>query len=145
MYKISDMVIYGSEGVCEIVDIEEKDILGEQRKYYVLKPVKKDSSTYYAPMDNEKALAKMRKLLSKEEIDELIDSMPDEQPNWITNSLERREKYKLIISKGNHTELIRVIKAIFTEKKEREANGKRLASSDERFLKEADTANSGMC
>lgn len=89
-------------------------------------------------MDNEKALAKMRKLLSKEEIDELIDSMPDEQPNWITNSLERREKYKLIISKGNHTELIRVIKAIFTEKKEREANGKRLASSDERFLKEAE-------
>ena len=138
MFKVNDIVIYGTGGVCKIVDIEEKDFMGEKKKYFVLKPVKNENSTYFAPTDNEKILAKMRKLLSKEEIDELIDSMPNEKANWITNDNERKEKYRSIISNGNHTELIKLIKAIFFEKKEREANGKRLTSSDERFLKDAE-------
>lgn len=138
MFNINDMVIYGAHGVCKIINIEEKDLMGAKKKYFVLKPLKNENSTYYAPTDNEKILAKMRKLLSKEEIDTLIDSMPHEQANWISNDNERREKYKAILTEGTPTELIKMIKAIFFEKKEREANKKRLITSDERFLKDAE-------
>ena len=52
--------------------------------------------------------------------------------------IERKEKYRSIISEGNRTELIKVIKAIFFEKKARAKNKKRLTASDERFLKDAE-------
>jgi len=64
--------------------------------------------------------------------------MPNEKANWIANENERKNMYRDIISKGNHTELIKMIKAIFIEKREKESEGKRLHASDERFLKEAE-------
>lgn len=139
MFTVNDLIIYGAHGICKIAGIEEKDFMGVKEKYFVLKPVKKsDNSTYFVPTGNETLAAKMRKLLSEEEINELIDAMANEQANWIANENQRKEKYKAIISEGNHTELIKMIKAIFFEKKEREANGKRLHASDERFLKDAE-------
>ncbi len=138
MFNINDMIVYGSHGVCKIEGIEDKKLMGTQKKYFVLKPVKSDTSTYYVPTENDMLLAKMRKLLSEKEINELIDSMPNEKANRIANENERKEKYRCIISGGNHVELIKMIKAIFIEKKEREAIGKRLHASDERFLKDAE-------
>lgn len=138
MFTAADMIIYGTHGVCKITEIEEKTILGEKKKYFVLKPIKSDSSTYFVPQDNEMLVAKMRKLLSAEQINELIDSMSNESAIWIENENERKEKYKEIISRGNHKELIKMIKAIFFEKKEREGSGKRLHVSDEHFLKDAE-------
>lgn len=137
MFKINDIIIYGTQGVCKIVGIEEKNFMGTIQKYFVIKPIKNNNSTYFVPTDNEKVLTKIRKILSENEINELIDSMPNERANWIVNENERKLKYKEIIAEGNRTELIKMIKAIFFEKKEREANKKRLHTSDERFLKEA--------
>jgi len=137
MFKENDMIIYGSHGVCKIIGQEEKNLTGETKTYFVLKPVKNNSSTYFIPADNERLATKMRRILSKEEIDQLIDSMPEESANWIENENERREQYKKIISEGNHTQLIRMIKAIFYQKKVREADGKRLLSFDEHFFKDA--------
>jgi len=138
MFSIDDLIVYGVHGVCKIVTIEEKEFTGVKKKYFVLKPINSSSSTYYVPTDNETLISKMRKLLSEKEINELIDSMASESANWIANENQRKEKYKSIISEGNHKELIKMIKAIFFEKKEREAIGKRLHASDERFLKEAE-------
>lgn len=138
MFNINDVIMYGSHGVCKIEGIEDKELMGTKKKYFVLKPVKSEISTYFVPTENDKLLAKMRKLLSVKEINELIDSMANEKANWITNENERREKYRAILCDGNPLELIKIIKAIFIEKKEREANGKRLHSSDERFLKDAE-------
>ncbi len=138
MFKINDMIVYGSHGVCKIEGIEEKELMGTRKTYFVLKPVRSDTSTYFVPAENDMLLAKMRKLLSEKEINELIDSMANEQANWIADENERKEKYRGIIADGNHIELIKMIKAIFTEKKEKEATGKRLHASDERFLKDAE-------
>jgi CarD family transcriptional regulator len=138
MFKENDMVVYGAHGVCKIAEICEKDFNRKKKVYYVLKPVKSDCSTFFVPADNETLITKMRKILSKEEINKLIDSMPNEKANWIFDETERKEKYKNIISQGDHIELIKMIKAIFFEKKERETNGKRLRASDERFLKDAE-------
>ena len=138
MFKINDVLVYGTQGVCKIVDIEEKRISGVTKKYYVLKPTDEKAPTIFAPIDNEYVLKKMRKLLTKKEIDGLIDSMPDKDPTWISNENERKEQYKNIIASGDHLELIKLIKALYAHKKAREADGKRLHMSDERFFKEAE-------
>ena len=35
MFKVNDVVMYASYGVCEIAAIEEKDFSGENVEYYI--------------------------------------------------------------------------------------------------------------
>ena len=138
MFQVNDVIMYGAHGVCKIVGTEEKLISGVKKSYYVLKPVGDQGSTIFAPTDNEIVLKKMRRLLSKDEIHKLIDSMGAENPQWIANENERKELYRNILTKGDHLELIQMIKAIYAHKQAREAEGKRLHMSDERFFKDAE-------
>lgn len=138
MFQVNDVIIYGGQGVCEIAAIEEKSIGGVKKAYFVLKPIKEQGSTIYAPTDNALVQKKMRRLLTVSEINHLIDSMPDEKTVWIDNANERKECYKNLLASGDHLALIQMIKAIYAHKKEREAAGKRLHVMDEHFFKDAE-------
>lgn len=138
MFKVNDVIIYGTHGVCEIIGTEEKTVSGTKKSYFILKPVNDKGSTIFAPVNNELVQKKMRRLLSKKEIDHLIESMPDEKTVWIANENERKELYRKMLAGGDHLELIKMIKSIYAHKKEREAEGKRLHVSDERFFKDAE-------
>jgi CarD family transcriptional regulator len=138
MFQVNDVIIYGGQGVCEIVSIEEKTVSGKKKQYFVLKPVDDPGSTIYAPTDQEQVLKKMRRLLSEAEILNLLDSIPDERLDWIHSDNDRKECYKRILASGNHAELIRMLKSLYAHKKEREAAGKRLYAVDENFFKEAE-------
>ena len=137
MFKVNDTIMYGTQGVCTIVEITEKDFMGTKKEYYVLKPMNNKGATLFAPVST-KAGNKMRRILTKEEVYALIDDMPSEETNWIKNDNLRKETYKKIIVDGNHTELIRMIKTLHIHRKKRESEGKHLYLSDERFLKEAE-------
>ena len=138
MFQVNDVIIYGTQGVCRITGTEEKMLSGKKRTYFVLKPVSDKGSTIFVPTDNELVLKKMRRLLTKDEIHKLIDSMRSEKAIWVANENERKELYKSILAKGDPIEMIKMIKAIYAHKKEREADGKRLHMSDERFFKDAE-------
>lgn len=138
MFSVNDVIKYGTHGICKIEEIAEKEFMGAKKPYYVLKPISDQAATLFAPMHNEKVESKMRRILSKDEILALIETMNQEEVTWISNENERKERYKEIILNGNHTELIQMIRALYFHKKEREENGKRLYLSDERFFKEAE-------
>ena len=138
MFRVDDVIVYGVQGVCKIADTEEKTVSGVKKTYFVLKPVADGGATIFVPTDNEHVLKKMRRLLTKEEIHQLIRSMPEENPQCIANENERKELYKIILAKGDHLQMIQMLKAIYANKKEREAEGKRWHMSDERFFKDAE-------
>ena len=138
MFQINDVVVYGAQGVCKIVGMQEQKIDGANKTYCVLKPADDRGATFYVPTWNEKALAKMRKVMTKQDVDALIDSMPKKKPIWLVNENERKETYKQILAGGNQTQIISMIQAIYLHKKEREAEGKRLHMSDEHFMKDAE-------
>ena len=138
MFKVNDVVVYGSQGVCEIVGIDEQKMDGVSRTYYILKPKDDRGATCYVPTWNEKALAKIRKVMTKQAVDALIDSMPSKKPTWIANENERKETYKQILASGDQAAIISMVQALFSHKKEREAEGKRLHMSDEHFMKDAE-------
>lgn len=138
MFKINDVVVYGPQGVCEIIGIEDQKIGGEIKKYFVLKPINTKGAICYVPTWNEKAWGKMRKLTTKEDIDALIRSMPNTKPVWIENENERKETYKQVLACGDQAAIISMIQALFIHKKERETEGKRLHMSDEHFMKDAE-------
>ena len=138
MFEINDVVIYGTQGVCKIVGIEEQKIDGESKTYFVLKPMDDRGATCYVPTWNNKALAKIRKVMTKQDVDALIDSIPSRTPTWIANEKERKEVYKNILASGDHASIISMVQALYLRKKEREAEGKRLHMSDEYFMKDAE-------
>ena len=138
MFQVNDVIIYGAQGVCKITGTEEKTIGGKKKTYLVLKPIDEKGTTIFAPVDNEQVMRKMRRLLTKNEIHKLIDSMPNESALWVKDENERQTLYKRILAKGEHLELIQMIKAIYAHKAQREAAGKRLHASDERFFKDAE-------
>ena len=138
MFKVNDVVVYSSQGVCEIIGIEDRMIGGETKKYFVLKPKHDKGATFYVPTWNEKAWGKMRKVMTKEDVDALIDSMPNKTLTWIANENERKETYKQILASGDQAAIISMVQALFSHKKEREAEGKRLHVSDEHFMKDAE-------
>lgn len=138
MFKVNDVVVYGAQGVCEIIGIEDQKIGGEMKTYFVLKPKNNNGTTCYVPTWNEKAWSKMRKVMTKEEVDALIDVMSNTKPAWIANENERKDTYKQILTSGDQAAIISMVRALFFHKKEREADGKRMHVSDENFMKNAE-------
>lgn len=138
MFNINDTILYGSHGICKIEDITEQKFGKEKDLYYVLHPVNNLSSTIYVPVNNDKLTAKMRHILSEEEINDLITAMPDETTQWIENKSERSERFKSILLSGDRREIIKLIKTIYNHKEELKTIGKKLHASDEQFFREAE-------
>lgn len=138
MYKIGDTVIYKSEGVCTVADIVVKAFKEKEMEYYVLKPVYKENSEVFVPKNNTELTSKMRQVLTRQEIISLIKSMPDESDIWIDDENQRKSYYKQLIANGDRTELIRLIKTLFNYKEKQKNAGRKLHTTDEKFLKDAE-------
>ena len=138
MFKLNDTILYGTHGACRIAGVTTKDFSGRPVDYYELKPVYNEKSTIYVPVGNQALEDKMRRILSPEEIYEIIQCIPDEEADWIENEDERKERYRQILSGGNRIELVKIIKALYLHQREQQAKGRRLHASDERFFKDAE-------
>lgn len=139
MYQAGDTVVYGMEGVCRIEEIAEKDFAGERRLYYVLKPVFRNASTVFLPVDNPALTGKMRRTLTAAEIRDLIHCLPERDAVWIDNETARREACQDVLRSGDRLRLAGLIKSLYLHQQELKAQKKDLRACDDRVLKEAET------
>lgn len=123
MFQKDDMVRYGAYGVCKVEDITEKNFNGEAIRYYVLRPIYNDTSTIYVPIHNHALTQNMRKVLSKEELQSLIQTMPHEESLWIENEEVRKAQYQEVLASGNRTGLIGMLKALYLHQREQQEKG----------------------
>ena len=138
MYNINDIVVYGTEGICKITGITEMKFGGERSEYYILAPIDKSENTVYVPKNNEKVLKRMRRILSKSDAQDLIDSLPLTPMAWIPNDRERQSAYKNIMLCGDPKEVFSMVSSLYTKQLEQLSIGKKLHASDERFLRDAE-------
>ena len=138
MFKIGDTVLYGATGVCKIGETVVREIGGMKKEYLVLRPVSKEQSAVFVPTDNEALLAKMRRMLSREEIEKIIAEAKNEPDIWVEDDILRREKWAEIIHSGDRKRVILLIRTLYGERESRRQTGKRLHLSDERYLTEAE-------
>lgn len=139
MYKTGDKVVYSAEGLCEICDITERTFGKDKIEYYVLKPLNKNSEVVYVPKNNKRIMERMRKILNREEADELLDNLPAcEEIQWNGNSRERQKEYKEILLCGSSRDVLRMTRTLYMHQIEQLEKGKKLHAVDERFLKEAE-------
>lgn len=133
-YQIGDTVVYGIHGVCRITELKKDN----EQEYYILKPIYDEKATIFVPKGNSKLEGKMRRILSKEEIYQLIHEAPEATADWIQNENARKEYYKTILTRGERKELMRLIKMLYLHQKEQAQRGKKLYKIDEKFMKEAE-------
>lgn len=138
MYQIHEIVLYSTQGVCEIKDIVEKQVGGKQVCYYVLKPLYDDKSTVFVPVDNPALTAHMRRTLSAQEVYKLVRAMPEEECIWIEDESLRRDQYKQILLSGDREKMVRLMKTLYLHRLSQKSKGKKLHSMDEHLLKEAE-------
>ena len=139
-FNKGEYIKYATSGVCLIENITKIDYLHNHnpQDFYVLKPASGNTSTVYVPVENEALTSKMRKLLSKEEIDSLIDDSKENVIEWIDDRRTRSEKFKAIISKSETDELLRLVSCLYVKKQELLNDGKKLSSTDESILSSAE-------
>lgn len=140
MFQVGERIIYGSRGVCEIADVTclKREGIPEDRVYYVLKPLWNKDSTILTPVDNDRII--MRSLITKDEAEKLISEMPVIEELEVPEEKQREQIYKDCMHTGNCREYIKMIKTLYHRKKVRVAAGKKITSTDERYLKQAEEA-----
>ncbi len=139
MFKAGDTVVYSSQGVCRINEIVTKQVGKTSAEYYLLTPVYQENTTIFVPVDNEKLTCKMRSVLSRGEIDELILAMRECDIDWIKDDIARRRQYTEVLSSGDRLKIAALIKTLYLEQRRRKEAGKKLHIADEQLLKKAQT------
>lgn len=138
MFEIGEYIVYGVKGVCQVEDITHIDIAGadKNRLYYVLAPIGESSGKIYAPTDNQKVM--MRRIISKEEADRLIEELPQIEMLWVPNDKQREAKYKEALNTCDYRAWVSIVKTLYTRKQERVAQGKKVTALDERYMRTAE-------
>lgn len=136
-FECGDRVVYGIHGVCRIEGVECRQIDRKKVEYYVLRPCAQPEATYYVPMHNELAVAKMRKMLTAEQLQALLCSEEIRADCWIEDENQRKDSYRKLITRADCAELIGMIRAIRHHRQLQLAQGKKFHLCDENFLKDA--------
>ena len=138
MFSIGDTVTYGINGVCRIESETTRKVKGENKKYLVLKPVFQDNATVYVPLDNEGLVGRMKKTLTNEEAQNIIESIPQCKEEWISSDGERTKKFKEIMMSGDSKALTKMVRTLYLHREKQFAKGRKLHASDEHLLHDAE-------
>lgn len=138
MFEIGEKIVDKNGKVCEIVNIEELDNGIGVRTYYVLAPCFTSNSSLriHTPIDQE---GKLRKIMTRDEVDSLLKELPAIETIWFPNPKIRKTKFREIYTSGQPLEIFRLIKSLSAKKDEFRKENKTLSFSDESFLAEIKT------
>lgn len=138
MFSIGQNVICGNKGVCTIEDIATLNISGvdKEKMYYILKPLYMAASRVYVPVDS--ALTSLRTILTREEAEELIRSIPDIPVIEIKNERLLEQDYKSCMKSNNCTDWVKLIKTIYERKQKRLQVGRKETAIDSKYFKQAE-------
>ena len=137
MYSIGECVQYGIHGICRVCAVEERIIDRKQVRYLVLEPREQAGSRYLVPTNNEIAMAKLRPVLLREELDALLHSQAVRKDAWIADENQRKQRYRELISGGDRTALLQMVHTLYQHRQIQLVAGRKVHLCDENFLRDA--------
>lgn len=136
MYSVGQQVVYGSHGVCTIVDLEQRKVDKRSIPYFVLTPMENPASRFYLPSENPAALSKLRPLESKERLEALWNG-PLLEGVWIEQESLRKQTYRELIIVADAATLVTIVRCLHKYKKQLLEAGKKFHLADDNFLRDA--------
>lgn len=137
MYQAGDLVVYGSHGVCRICGTEKRVVDRKTVHYYVLEPAQESSARFFVPSENKAVLAKMRPLMQKLELLDLLASEDIRNATFIEDEHQRKNYYRELISSCDCSALLKTVHTLVQHKDACVASGKKFHLCDENFLRDA--------
>lgn len=137
MFQRGDQVLYGMHGACNIIGLEVKAINHKNIEYYVLEPVEQPGSRYYIPIQNEAAVAKLRPIMTQDQLDVLLHSEDICKDTWVSDENQRKQRYRDLLAGGDSAALLRMVHTLHKHKQEKLSAGQKLHLCDENFLRDA--------
>ena len=132
MFAVGEKIIYGENGVCTVVKIAPLDMSGasQNKLYYHLAPYV-GSGTYFAPVDSG---AFMRPVMSREQAEALIDSIPGIEPAICSDNRFNHVDafYKELFKKHSCEALVSIIKGLRERMNERKTQSSRAETTMKR-------------
>jgi len=130
MFTIGDKIVYPMHGAGVIEEIEEKKILGEIRKYYILR-VPCGDMKIMIPVDSSNEIG-VRSVVSDAELVKVLKTLEGESSqmssNWNRRYRENMEKLKT----GNVIEVAEVVRNLMRTDRE-----KKLSTGEKKMLSNA--------
>lgn len=130
MYKIGDNVVYPMHGAGVIVALEDKEVFGEVKEYYVLNmPI--GGMKVSLPVDSIDKIG-VRDIISNEEADQLLEDFSNHVCEETTNWNKRYRENMELIKSGSITSVAFVVKALMIRDK-----AKGLSTGERKMLSSA--------
>lgn len=137
-FQKGEYVKYATNGVCLVEDVtclnfnpKAKDTI-----YYILRPLSAGSTTIFVPTDSELLISRMRRPLTKEEIDAVIVSIDKEKVEWTEDKKLRANLFAEIIKRDDPVEMLSLASAIYLKRDELTGKGKKLFATDNNVLEQ---------
>lgn len=138
MYQIGDWVVYGVHGVCHIIGVEKQLVNRKRTQFFVLEPLSNNESRFYLPTENPAAMAKLKAVLSREELVALLTSGELHEDVWIADENRRKQHYRELIGSGDRIALMKMVTCLYRYKEAQLAAGRKFHQSDDNFLRDAE-------
>ena len=138
MFQVGDQVVYGIHGICQILDLEERTVDRKKIKYFALEPMDQPGARFFVPSENPAALAKLRHIISHEDLQTLLSSTEIRENCWIADENQRKQRYRELINSSDRVALLRMINTLHQHKKVQAAAGRKFHLCDENFLRDAE-------
>ncbi len=139
MFKVGDLILYGSTGVCRVVDITPNGPMGtdQDHHYYELAPLYQNC-TIFVPTNTTKVF--MRPIITKDEAKRLVDMIPGMQVevynDYAMNQLTQH--YKASLETHDCYDLLELCMSTYARKKAAEQQNKKFGAIDEKYMKRAE-------
>ncbi|GAW91140.1 CarD family transcriptional regulator [Calderihabitans maritimus] len=130
MFKVGDKVVYPMHGAGIIEAIEEKEVLGQKRKYYVMHIPIGDMKVMI-PIDSVEEVG-LRQVIDEAEIEEVLKILKDKKSNMSSNWNKRYRTNMEKIKSGNIFEVAEVVRNLILREQE-----KGLSTGERRMLENA--------
>ncbi len=137
MLSVGQLVVYGIHGVCKIAGTQVKNVDRKKVEYYVVEPVSQSGACFYVPSGNPVAVAKLRPVLTKKELDALFSDLQDWKSVWVPEENQRKQYYRELISSGDRKSLLSMILALQAHRVAQQEAGRKFHLCDENFLRDA--------
>ena len=137
MFQPGEYIHYATSGLCRVEEITTLQMSGADsaRLYYRLTPVYGHGSTIFTPVDNPKVA--MRRAMTAKEADALIASIPQIEELAIPEEKHREQSYKDALMSVDCRNWVQVIKTLYNRRQNRLAQGRKVTSTDERYMRSA--------
>ena len=126
MFEIGSYVVCPGHGVGQVINLESKDLGGEEKSFYIVKVIS-NGMTVMVPSDKKDGL---RELVSKDEIEDVYGLLEDHEVKVDNSTWNRRHRdYLSKVKTGSLLEIADVLRALFLLK-----NMKKLSFGERKMM-----------